>query len=237
MRKSILFWLVFALTLLIALYFAVRVTMAALGMGYAARVTKISVKTDQGAATATDIAGIMQLQPGKSVYLINLEKSMEAIAAQSDIQDVSIRRTPSGRILVRTHLRKIIAAWMDGADFYPIAADGRPVGRAFGERPSDTFIFSGDLPDNINNIVAALRATPSVSKNLDHIEWIEGRRWNIYTENGIKILLPENNIDKALAKLAHMQKQNNILFRALSVIDLRDTARTLVKVTDSKQSK
>ena len=231
MKKSILFWLTFALALLIALYFAVRISMTIMGMGTVSRSSSISVKSDFGTAMADEVAATMQLPVGRSVYTIDMEKLLEKMSNLPDIKDAGIRRTPSGKILVRVTARKIVASWTDGTNFYPLAADGQPIGRMLDARPKNTFVFTGVLPTDLGPITEALRTNARISKNLDHIEWIEGRRWNLYTFSGTKIMLPENKVDAALGKLAHLQKQNNILDRSLSVIDMRDPDRTLVVIS------
>jgi len=230
MRKSIVFWLTFVLALGIALYFAVRISMTVMGMGNVSRVSKISVKSDLGADYADEIASVLMLPTGKSVYSINLDAYLEKMIGLPDISDAAIRRTPSGKILIRANTRKIVAVWTDGVNFYPLAADGRHIGRTLDTVPQNTLVFSGELPDDIAVFAETLRANSVISKTIGRIEWCDGRRWNIYTTNDIKIMLPENNFDSALGKLAKLQKQSEILSRNVSVIDLRDPERTLIKM-------
>ena len=65
--------------------------------------------------------------------------------------------------------------------------------------------------------------------DIDYIEWIEDRRWNIHTTGGITIKLPEENFSHAIAELITLNKNQNILDRDIHVIDMRDSARILVK--------
>ena len=64
---------------------------------------------------------------------------------------------------------------------------------------------------------------------IDFMEWVENRRWNIHTVNGITVMLPETDPDMAVNTLITLNNNHQILAKNLSVIDMRDSARILVK--------
>jgi len=64
---------------------------------------------------------------------------------------------------------------------------------------------------------------------LDYLEWIENRRWNLHTTGGITIMLPEQNPVDAIGQLVSLNNNHNILSRKINLIDMRDSARILVK--------
>ena len=61
------------------------------------------------------------------------------------------------------------------------------------------------------------------------MEWIENRRWNMYTKGGIVVMLPEENPLDAIGTLVALNNNHNILNKEIQVIDMRDAARILVK--------
>ena len=61
------------------------------------------------------------------------------------------------------------------------------------------------------------------------MEWIENRRWNIVTNGGTTIMLPEKNPSAAIGHLIILNKNHAILDRDIKIIDMRDDARILVK--------
>ena len=61
------------------------------------------------------------------------------------------------------------------------------------------------------------------------MEWIENRRWDLVTTGGITVMLPEKSPDAAIAQLIVLNKNHHIFDRNISVIDMRDDARILVK--------
>lgn len=119
-----------------------------------------------------------------------------------------------------------VAQWTDGDAFYPLSADGTIVQRPDDERTPSSVLFRGQIPSDISDIT---KAAHNLIENLDYIEWIENRRWNIQTTGGITVMLPENNPESAIANLVMLDKKHKLLSRKISVIDMRDDTRILVK--------
>ena len=68
-----------------------------------------------------------------------------------------------------------------------------------------------------------------LSEYIDYLEMVESRRWNIHTKNGITIYLPENDIATAVNKIGVLNQTQKLLSRKIEIIDMRDSARILVK--------
>ncbi|MCL2538238.1 MAG: cell division protein FtsQ/DivIB [Alphaproteobacteria bacterium] len=229
MKKSVLFWLSFAFAFLIAVYIAVRVVMVMMGTLNVSPVGAVSIKSNSGGISHSQIVDAMGLTPKKSAYSEDLDSILDRILAIPEIEQAAVRRHPSGKIEVRIRQSRIVATWTDGAEYYPVSDAGRIISTKFEERPDGYIIFSGKLPDDITGIIASLKRVPGILKQIDRLEWIENRRLNIYTHDGIKIMLPQSDIDTALRNLAALDKNSAVLSRKISIIDMRDSARILVR--------
>ena len=62
-----------------------------------------------------------------------------------------------------------------------------------------------------------------------YLQWIENRRWDLVTVDGITIMLPEQNPVQAISTLIALDRAHNLLGKKITVIDMRDDARILVK--------
>ena len=119
-----------------------------------------------------------------------------------------------------------VAQWTDGTQYFPLSADGTIVNKPSPTRSENTVLFRGDVPDDISEIT---QAAHNIIADLDYLEWIEQRRWNLHTTGGITVMLPEKNPDTAIAGLIVLDTNHNILSKDLELIDMRDSARILVK--------
>jgi len=226
MKRSIWFWLCFALCITLATYFSVRIVMTAMGHGAAARVHSISISADTHSPDLTAVAAAAAVAPGTHTYTVDLDAMAARIAATPGVRHAAVRRMPNGNINVRVKMYRAVAQWTDGEAFYPLSADGTIVKRPTDARDASSVVFRGTLPDDISEIT---KAAHSMVDHIDYLEWIENRRWNIQTTDGITIMLPETNPTAAIASIMMLDEKHGLLSRQISVIDMRDDARILVK--------
>lgn len=227
MKKTVWFWLCFALTIVLATYIAVRITMVATGRGRVGVVRSVSVSAvSRDAVDLNSVATAVAIAPGTRAWRTNLSEINERVAAVPGVRKSAVRRLPDGNIAVRVQMHHAVAQWFDGQNYFPISADGTIVERADAARSPGAIVFTGPVPDNIADITNAARTLGDVC---DHLEWIDGRRWNIITRDGITVLLPEDNPAGAIGALVGLNQNHQILNRKISLIDMRDNARILVK--------
>lgn len=226
MKKSFWFWLCFVVAIILAVYLASRIIMTSLGHGAAATVKSISISSDSGRQNLSSVAAFSGIPPGTKTYSVNLDDINARIATIPDVKTSAVRRLPNGNLAIRVNLHKAVALWTDGENFYPLSADGTIVKRLIDERPENTVVFRGNLPDDIAEIA---KVAHNLTPHLDYLEWIENRRWNIHTLGGTTILLPEQDPVASISALMIMDKNHHILSKRIDVLDMRDSARILVK--------
>lgn len=226
MKRSFWFWLYFALSIILATYFAVRIIMTAMGHGAVAHVHSISISAHPRTTDLGPVAAASAITPGTHTYAIDLNAMAARVAATPGVRNASVRRMPNGNLAVRVNMYRAVAQWTDGDAFFPLSADGTIVQRPETERDPSSVLFRGPIPTDISEIT---KAAHNLIGNLDYMEWIEKRRWNIHTTGGITVMLPEENPAAAIATLVMLNEKHNLLSRNISVIDMRDDARILVK--------
>ena len=226
MKKSLWFWLCFAVAILFAVYFSVRVIMTTMGQGRNAYVTNISISADQSDKDLSAIVAAATMTPNTRSYSVDLDTLNKRISAVPGVKTSAVRRMPNGNIAVKVTLYRAVALWTDGESFFPLSADGTIVNKPTDVRDESHVVFRGKIPKNIADIT---NAAHNLVGDLDYLEWIENRRWNMYTKDGIVVMLPEDNPLAAIATLVVLNTNNNILNKQIQVIDMRDATRILVK--------
>lgn len=226
MKKSLWFWLSFVVAIILAIYFSVRVVMIGLGHGGAAMVHSISVSADQNNKDLSALAAAATIAPNTRVYSVDLDMLNNRVMAVPGVKNAAVRRLPNGNISVRVAMYRAVALWTDGQNFFPLSADGTIVNKPTDVRDASHVVFRGTLPQDITEIT---RAAHNLVGYLDTLEWIEDRRWNLYTNNGITVMLPEQNPIAAIGALISLNNNHQILNKDIKLIDMRDDARILVK--------
>lgn len=226
MKRNFWFWLCFIFAIILAIYFSVRIIMTQTGHGNASKIHNISILADGENKNLNDIINATSISKTTPFYKINIEHIKNDVLNVPWVKDASVRRMPNGTLLIHVKLYHAVALWTDGEKYFPLSDDGIIVNKPQPERSQSSILFRGDIPKN--NLVEITDATNEIASDIDYLEWIENRRWNIFTNSGIKILLPEDNPIDEVGKLISLNKKYNILHRDISLIDLRDKSRILI---------
>lgn len=225
MKKSIFFWLYFIVSIILAIYFAVRIITSQMGRGPVSRVNHI--ETYGANAKDKEIIKLsLGVSPGNSLRGVDLHQLNYRVSNIPGIKKSAVRLLPNGDIIVKIQKHNVVATWSDGSVFYPLSADGVKIDTPSLERKNDTIVFQGELPDDLTSII---NSVSSISNYIDYMNMVESRRWNIHTTNGITIYLPENDPETAINKISILNQTHKLLSRKLEIIDMRDSARILVK--------
>lgn len=226
MKRSIVFWLYFVIAIILGVYFATRIIMNGLGRGRASIIHNISISADSHDSDLTTIQTVAAAGLGAKTNSLNLETLNRRIGDVPTVQESATRRLPNGTLKIKVKLYHAVAQWTDGVAFYPLSGDGTVVQTPSSTRDSSAIVFRGKLPEDITEITGAVHA---MAGDIDYMEWIENRRWNIITHDGITVMLPESDPVSAVRSLRSLNEKQNILAKDIKVIDMRDSARILVK--------
>ena len=226
MKKSLWFWLCFICAIIFAVYFSVRIVMTGMGRGRAAYINNISISADQSDKDLSAIVAAVTLAPNTPSYSIDLDMLNNRVLNVPGVKKSAVRRMPNGNLSVKVSLYRAVALWTDGEYFFPLSADGTIVNKPTDVRDASHVVFRGKLPNDIAQIT---NAAHNLVGHLDYIEWIEDRRWNIYTNDGIVVMLPEKNPLTAIGTLISLNNNHKILDKKIKMIDMRDASRILVK--------
>jgi cell division protein FtsQ len=225
MKKSILFWLFFVLSIVLAVYFAVRIITGQMGRGPISSVQNI-ITYGTNAKDDEIIKMSLGVAPGTSLRAVDLHQLNNRVANIPGVKKSAVRRLPNGDILIKIQKHKVVATLWDGEFYYPLSSDGTKINTPTSERNENSIVFMGQLPENLTDVINSVSV---LSKDIDYITYIESRRWNIHTKNGITIYLPEKNMDVAINKINRLNHTHKLLSRKLEIIDMRDSTRILVK--------
>ena len=226
MKKTIFFWLYFIASIILAVYFSVRIITSLMGRGPVSYVRHISISSDSKKADIEPIQIAIGITNGTNIKSVDLYQISNRVSKIPGIKNSAVRRLSNGDIIIKAEYHKVAAQWSDGIYYYPLSEDGTKIDTPSTERNTNTIVFRGPVPENLTDIINGVSA---LSKHIDYMDMIESRRWNIHTTNGTTIYLPEDNPSVAVSKINRLNQTHKILSRDIEIIDMRDNARILVK--------
>ncbi|MBO7644900.1 MAG: cell division protein FtsQ/DivIB [Alphaproteobacteria bacterium] len=226
MKKSLLFWIYFVLSILLAIYFSSRIITNYLGRGPISYIKHVKITSTTKDMDLEPIGVAVGIRHGTSLRSLDLHQINNRVMSVPGIKNASTRRMPNGNLIIKTQPYTPVAMWTDGALYYPLADDGTRIDTPFEKPTENTIVFSGKIPNSLADIIASASI---ISEYIDYMNMIESRRWNIHTKTGITIYLPEDNPSIAINKINILNQTHKLLSRDIEIIDMRDDTRILIK--------
>lgn len=184
-------------------------------------------KTDPNAL----LAAIGQ-KPGTPILTFDAEAARERIEQLSWVRKASVERRLPSTVIVKIQERQPLAIWQRDNDHVLIDTDGVQLqDYELGNYLNLPVLVGKDAPEHAAALIKTLKTVPRLYKMVTGAQWIGDRRWNIELSNGIFIRLPEHQMDKAWARLDHLDQQHELLSRDVLVVDLRLADKTFVRLT------
>lgn len=226
MKRSVWFWIYFAVAIILAIYFTASIIMVHTGKSKLLRVNTMSLSADQTNIDLSPLVSAAGVTRGTLVTGNDLAAINERINAVPGVRNCATLRRPNGNISIHVQLERAVALWTDGENYFPLSADGTIVKRPTEIRDEETVLFRGNLPSDISEIT---KSAHNLVGYIDYLEWIEDRRWNIITTGGITVMLPERDPTAAIANLIILNNNHGLLSKQIKILDMRDPSRILVK--------
>jgi cell division protein FtsQ len=140
------------------------------------------------------------------------------------VEQASVERLLPDRIEVRLVERQPLALWQRADRFALVDRGGAIIAP-----DADLSIRWGQLrvlvgeqaPRHAARLFALLSTEPELWARVAAATWVGDRRWTLRLDNRIDVLLPEQNMLQAWRFLAQKAREEALLERAISVVDLR----------------
>ena len=178
----------------------------------------------EGRLNEADVRAAIGIYPGEYFFGADLERAQIRTESLPWVDRAVVRRLWPNRIVVQLVETKPYALWQQNGQFSLVSAKGEEITKYEDVRsmPKGLKTLIGeDAPKHATVIEAALEGYPDIWARTESLVHMRGQRWDLYLNGGVKVKLPEANVDEALRRLADLQSRTQILDREVAVIDLR----------------
>ncbi|NBX04094.1 MAG: cell division protein FtsQ, partial [Alphaproteobacteria bacterium] len=98
-------------------------------------------------------------------------------------------------------------------------------------------IVGSDAPQHVAELMEILEQAPELATRFSSAIRVGERRWNIRLNGNVEVKLPEEEPTQAWKRLASLQAKEQLLDRAVKVIDLRVEDRLFIKLVPDAMPK
>jgi cell division protein FtsQ len=194
-------------------------------------VAKINI-TGQSLTSEATILKALALEPNISTLNFDADAALARLALVPSIKSASIRKIYPGELVVSIEEKVPMARWRIGDATYLVDENGGAVARDDGSFRELPLVVGEGAADDAMVMIRTLDRYPDVTRDLAALSRIGDRRWDLIFYSGLRVQLPENGVAQALQQLDMYQRDQQLLDRDVTVIDLRVAGMVSLKLGD-----
>jgi cell division protein FtsQ len=180
------------------------------------------------------ILAALDARYGTPILGVNPSRARQQLEALPWVRSAAIERRLPGTLYVHLVERRPLAVWQHDGKHELVDRDGTVIPvtdlSRFAKLP--TVVGGDQARHGAAQLRDLLANEPSLAPRVTAAVLVGDRRWNVRIDNLIDVMLPEDDIAGAWARLAQLERNNRILQRDVETIDLRLPDRLVMRVSD-----
>jgi cell division protein FtsQ len=187
--------------------------------------------TGQSRTEELDVLQKLAIGPLPSLATFDLDAARARIETLPWVADVGLRKLYPHNLDVVIREKRPFAVWQDGDALWLIDEKGTPITNAVDARYAKLPMVVGKgAASRIGEFSALIAAAPALAQRTRAGVLIAERRWTLVLDNGVEVMLPENDPTAALVTAAQLDAASGVLSRAVVALDLRETGQVVVRL-------
>jgi len=149
------------------------------------------------------------------------------------IKSASVRKLYPNELVLALAEREPYALWQRNGELFVIAADGTVIDLMQDGRFVNLPLVVGEGANaRTQDYLALLDMAGPLKGRVVAGTLVSGRRWTLKVDNGVDVRLPEIGAAAAVARLVKLEREQKILDKDVTAIDLRMSDRVVVRLTE-----
>jgi cell division protein FtsQ len=193
-----------------------------------------NVKVSGNAETSEiDILERLGLDGTTSLMALNVVDTRNALKTLPWVRDAEVRKVYPDTIQIKLTERTAFGIWQHGSELSLIEKTGSVIAPLRDNKFAYLPLFVGrDAETGAEEIMADFDQWPDVKKRVKSFIRVAGRRWDIRLDNGVIVKLPEHDMARAMAVLAKLNNEEQLVERDIVAVDLRLEDRTTIQLSE-----
>ena len=185
-------------------------------------------------ANSEEIADRIDVGLHSSLLMLNAERARSRIAEIPWVADVEVKKIYPDRLVVNLAERRAYALWQDDGQLRVVDNTGTVMTSNLEPQHAQLPLVVGTGANlHVAEAVALIDSQPALKARIRAAQFVAERRWNLITEEGVEIRLPEENPQKAYARVAELDASKRLLDREIVAIDMRASDRVFIRLSDA----
>ena len=203
-------------------------------IGFAADDIRITGLVHQDAAMVLNALGV---RPGGSLVGFDATNAKALLENLDWVSTATVQRSFPNKLEISVVERVPFAVWQRAGSYYVIDRSGSAMSNVLpGNLPALPLVTGEGAQFEVADLVNQLEVSTDLSSKVSGAARVGQRRWNLYLDNGITILLPAENVAGALARLSTLESSQHLLSKGVRSVDLRFPGRVIVGIAEIEET-
>jgi cell division protein FtsQ len=184
-------------------------------------------------ARPEQVLSAIGVEKGDSLIGFNVAEARGKLVALDWVSGATVMRQFPNRLRITLNERQSYALWQTGGRFYVIDESGKAMTHLDPTNWAHLPVVVGKgAQENATTLVNQLSVHSSLRLMVRAAARVADRHWTLYLANGVRVLLPETNVPKALQTLVELEETQEIMSREILSIDLRLADRVTLRLSE-----
>jgi cell division protein FtsQ len=196
------------------------------------RITTVTVN-GRKQLTQDEVLAVGGVNGRSSLLFLDAAGVRDSLKGDPWIADATVLKLYPGALQIDITERRPFALWQEDGKLSVIADDGvvlEPyVTQRFASLP---LVVGKGAETRAKDFLALVADYPVVNSQLKAAIFVGERRWNLRLKDGLDIRLPETDVGRALAALVKYDREDKLLSRDITAIDMRLPDRMTVRLSE-----
>ena len=175
------------------------------------------------------------VNPGGSLIGFDAAVAKRILENLDWIKSAKVQRRFPNQLDISVAEREPFAVWQRGKDYYIIDASGTAMsGLAAAQLVRLPLVTGEGANTAAAELINQLEAYPDLMLQVNAAARVGSRRWTLYLDSGVTVLLPEADWRDAVKTADELNRSQQLLSKGIRSVDLRLEGRVVVEVAEIK---
>lgn len=195
-------------------------------------ITEVKI-TGQSETSEVNVLERLAIGEYPSLLTFDVDKARARVELLPWVKTATLKKLFPNTLEVAIAERTPFALWQHAGEVSLIDDAGRVITDAVDARYANLpFVTGPGAGARAREFVDLVASVPGLAAKVRAGMLISGRRWTVVFNNGVEALLPIEQPAEALATVARLDAQDELLSREIAAVDLRLPGRMIVRLTD-----
>jgi cell division protein FtsQ len=188
--------------------------------------------TGQSETSEVDVLSALDIGTYPSLLTLDLDAARARIEQLPWVKEASLKKLFPDTVEITVAERDPFATWQHDGVVSLVDRSGKVIAEATGDRyASLPRVLGAGAAAKAVDYATLIASQPAIAAHARAGILVSGDRWTVVLDNGIELLLPPENPAAALAAVAALDRDRQLLSREISAVDLRQSGRMVVRLT------